>query len=121
TPTKHSKEYHQLHPTKQLQSFLHPLFPLHHHIHPSLLPSKLSSNIPDQQEYQHHNSNPQTPYDDVCGIDDPTIPDKNKILKPFPPNPQKHILLFIHPHSPELHPSHRHLLTMLSHQILYFS
>ncbi|WP_420359636.1 SpoVR family protein, partial [Bacillus altitudinis] len=90
-PPQPIKQYQHIHRTKQLHSFLHPLFPFHHHIHPSLLPSKLTSNLHHQNQYQHHKPKPQTPYHHFSPIHESKTPHKNKTINQFPPNPQKHI------------------------------
>ncbi len=45
---------------------------------------------------------------------------KRKREKPFPPRPEKDILLFIEEHSRELEPWRRDILTMMREEMLYF-
>lgn len=114
------KEYEHLHGTKEVESFLDAVLALQEHIDPSLVRSKLSWNIGDEEEYEDDQPKRQTPYDDLWGMDEPKIREKKKIVKPFPPKPEKDILLFIEAHSRELEPWQRDVLTMLREEMLYF-
>ncbi|MDR6745937.1 SpoVR family protein [Bacillus sp. FSL K6-4563] len=114
------KEYEHLHGTKEVESFLDAVLALQEHIDPSLVRSKLSWNIGDEEEYEDDQPKRQTPYDDLWGMDEPKIREKKKIAKPFPPKPEKDILLFIEAHSRELEPWQRDVLTMLREEMLYF-
>lgn len=62
-----------------------------------------------------------TPYDDLWSLDEKK-PKKQvkKSKKPFPPRPEKDILLFIEEHSRELEPWQRDILTMMREEMLYF-
>ncbi|WP_373861343.1 SpoVR family protein [Bacillus pumilus] len=114
------KEYEHLHGTKEVESFLDAVLALQEHIDPSLVRSKLSWNIGDEEEYEDDQPKRQTPYDDLWGMDEPKTREKKKIAKPFPPKPEKDILLFIEAHSRELEPWQRDVLTMLREEMLYF-
>ncbi|QLI78985.1 SpoVR family protein [Bacillus pumilus] len=114
------KGYEHLHGTKEVESFLDAVLALQEHIDPSLVRSKLSWNIGDEEEYEDDKPKRQTPYDDLWGMDEPKIREKKKIAKPFPPKPEKDILLFIEAHSRELEPWQRDVLTMLREEMLYF-
>ncbi|MEC3591672.1 SpoVR family protein [Bacillus pumilus] len=114
------KEYEHLHGTKEVESFLDAVLALQEHIDPSLVRSKLSWNIGDEEEYEDDQPKRQTPYDDLWGMDEPKIREKKKIVKPFPPKPEKDILLFIEAHSRELEAWQRDVLTMLREEMLYF-
>ncbi|EDW23638.1 SpoVR family protein [Bacillus pumilus] len=114
------KEYEHLHGTKEVESFLDAVLALQEHIDPSLVRSKLSWNIGDEEEYEDDQPKRQTPYDDLWGMDEPKIREKKKIAKPFPPKPEKDILLFIEAHSRELEAWQRDVLTMLREEMLYF-
>ncbi|MGE6674997.1 SpoVR family protein [Bacillus pumilus] len=114
------KEYEHLHGTKEVESFLDAVLALQEHIDPSLVRSKLSWNIGDEEEYEDDQPKRQTPYDDLWGMDEPKIREKKKIVKPFPPKPEKDILLFIEAHSRELEAWQRDVLTMLREEMHYF-
>ena len=53
-------------------------------------------------------------------MDKPKQVKKKKGKKPFPPRPEKDILLFIEEHSRELEPWQRDILTMMREEMLYF-
>ncbi|WP_426457978.1 SpoVR family protein [Bacillus altitudinis] len=114
------KEYEHIHGTKEVESFLDAVLALQEHIDPSLVRSKLSWNLDDEDEYEEDKPKRQTPYDDLWGMDEPKTRAKKKTIKQFPPNPEKDILLFIEAHSRELEPWQRDVLTMLREEMLYF-
>ncbi|AHL70757.1 stage V sporulation protein R [Bacillus altitudinis] len=114
------KEYEHIHGTKEVESFLDAVLALQEHIDPSLVRSKLSWNLDDEDEYEEEKPKRQTPYDDLWGMDEPKTREKKKTIKQFPPKPEKDILLFIEAHSRELEPWQRDVLTMLREEMLYF-
>ncbi|MBR0628058.1 SpoVR family protein [Bacillus altitudinis S70-5-12] len=114
------KEYEHIHGTKEVESFLDAVLALQEHIDPSLVRSKLSWNLDDEDEYEEDKPKRQTPYDDLWGMDEPKTHEKKKTIKQFPPKPEKDILLFIEAHSRELEPWQRDVLTMLREEMLYF-
>lgn len=114
------KEYEHIHGTKEVESFLDAVLALQEHIDPSLVRSKLSWNMDDEEEYEEDKPKRQTPYDDLWGMDEPKPREKKKTVKQFPPKPEKDILLFIEAHSRELEPWQRDVLTMLREEMLYF-
>ncbi|SFY29018.1 stage V sporulation protein R [Bacillus altitudinis] len=114
------KEYEHIHGTKEVESFLDAVLALQEHIDPSLVRSKLSWNLDDEDEYEEDKPKRQTPYDDLWGMDEPKTREKKKTIKQFPPKPEKDILLFIEAHSRELEPWQRDVLTMLREEMLYF-
>ncbi|KSU71595.1 stage V sporulation protein R [Bacillus altitudinis] len=114
------KEYEHIHGTKEVESFLDAVLALQEHIDPSLVRSKLSWNLDDEDEYEEDKPKRQTPYDDLWGMDEPKTREKKKTIKQFPPNPEKDILLFIEAHSRELESWQRDVLTMLREEMLYF-
>ncbi|MFS3912705.1 SpoVR family protein [Bacillus australimaris] len=114
------KEYEHIHGTKEVESFLDAVLALQEHIDPSLVRSKLSWNMDDEEEYEEDKPKRQTPYDDLWGMDEPKTREKKKTVKQFPPKPEKDILLFIEAHSRELEPWQRDVLTMLREEMLYF-
>lgn len=114
------KEYEHIHGTKEVESFLDAVLALQEHFDPSLVRSKLSWNLDDEDEYEEDKPKRQTPYDDLWGMDEPKTREKKKTIKQFPPKPEKDILLFIEAHSRELEPWQRDVLTMLREEMLYF-
>lgn len=114
------KEYEHIHGTKEVESFLDAVLALQEHIDPSLVRSKLSWNLDDEDENEEDKPKRQTPYDDLWGMDEPKTREKKKTIKQFPPKPEKDILLFIEAHSRELEPWQRDVLTMLREEMLYF-
>ncbi|MEK4685137.1 SpoVR family protein [Bacillus sp. FSL M8-0256] len=113
------KEYEHIHGTKEVESFLDAVLAIQEHIDPSLVRSKLSWNMEDE-ESEDDKPKRQTPYDDLWGMDEPKTREKKKTVKQFPPKPEKDILLFIEAHSRELEPWQRDVLTMLREEMLYF-
>ncbi|WP_390892005.1 SpoVR family protein [Bacillus safensis] len=113
------KEYEHIHGTKEVESFLDAVLAIQEHIDPSLVRSKLSWNM-DDEESEDDKPKRQTPYDDLWGMDEPKTREKKKTVKQFPPKPEKDLLLFIEAHSRELEPWQRDVLTMLREEMLYF-
>lgn len=114
------KEYEHIHGTKEVESFLDAVLAIQEHIDPSLVRSKLSWSMDDEEEYEDDKPKRQTPYDDLWGMDEPKTREKKKTVKQFPPKPEKDLLLFIEAHSRELEPWQRDVLTMLREEMLYF-
>jgi len=114
------KEYEHIHGTKEVESFLDAVLAIQEHIDPSLVRSKLSWSMDDEEEYEDDKPKRQTPYDDLWGMDEPKTREKKKTAKQFPPKPEKDLLLFIEAHSRELEPWQRDVLTMLREEMLYF-
>ncbi|WP_428840014.1 SpoVR family protein [Bacillus safensis] len=114
------KEYEHIHGTKEVESFLDAVLAIQEHIDPSLVRSKLSWSMDDEEEYEDDKPKRQTPYDDLWGMDEPKTRQKKKTVKQFPPKPEKDLLLFIEAHSRELEPWQRDVLTMLREEMLYF-
>ncbi|WP_413815555.1 SpoVR family protein [Bacillus safensis] len=113
------KEYEHIHGTKEVESFLDAVLAIQEHIDPSLVRSKLSWNM-DDEESEEDKPKRQTPYDDLWGMDEPKTREKKKTVKQFLPKPEKDLLLFIEAHSRELEPWQRDVLTMLREEMLYF-
>ncbi|WP_417894474.1 SpoVR family protein [Bacillus safensis] len=113
------KEYEHIHGTKEVEAFLDAVLAIQEHIDPSLVRSKLSWNM-DDEESEDDKPKRQTPYDDLWGMDEPKMREKKKTVKQFPPKPEKDLLLFIEAHSRELELWQRDVLTMLREEMLYF-
>lgn len=112
------KHYERIHGIKEVESFLDAILAIQEHIDPSLVRPKLLWSVDDEEEDEEETA--PSPYDDLWGMDKPKQVKKKKGKKPFPPQPEKDILLFIEEHSRELEPWQRDILTMMREEMLYF-
>lgn len=112
------KHYERIHGIKEVESFLDAILAIQEHIDPSLVRPKLLWSVDDDEEDEEDTVS--SPYDDLWNIDKPKEVKKKKGKKPFPPRPEKDILLFIEEHSRELEPWQRDILTMMREEMLYF-
>lgn len=112
------KHYERIHGIKEVESFLDAILAVQEHIDPSLVRPKLLWSVDDEEEDEEETAS--SPYDDLWGMDKPKQVKKKKGKKPFPPRPEKDILLFIEEHSRELEPWQRDILTMMREEMLYF-
>ncbi|WP_416654802.1 SpoVR family protein [Bacillus amyloliquefaciens] len=112
------KHYERIHGIKEVESFLDAILAIQEHIDPSLVRPKLLWSIDDDEEDEEETAS--SPYDDLWDMDKPKQVKKKKRKKPFPPRPEKDILLFIEEHSRELEPWQRDILTMMREEMLYF-
>nr|MDH3073190.1 SpoVR family protein [Bacillus velezensis]MDH3104792.1 SpoVR family protein [Bacillus velezensis] len=112
------KHYERMHGIKEVESFLDAILAIQEHIDPSLVRPKLLWSVDDEEEDEEETA--PSPYDDLWGMDKPKQVKKKKGKKPFPPWPEKDILLFIEEHSRELEPWQRDILTMMREEMLYF-
>lgn len=112
------KYYERIHGIKEVEAFLDAILSIQEHIDPSLVRPKLQWSVDDEEEEFEEMA---TPYDDLWNLDGKK-PRKQlkKSKKPFPPRPEKDILLFIEEHSRELEPWQRDILTMMREEMLYF-
>ncbi|MGY6589151.1 SpoVR family protein [Bacillus velezensis] len=112
------KHYERMHGINEVESFLDAILAVQEHIDPSLVRPKLLWSVDDEEEDEEETA--PSPYDDLWGMDKPKQVKKKKGKKPFPPRPEKDILLFIEEHSRELEPWQRDILTMMREEMLYF-
>ncbi|MEC1107023.1 SpoVR family protein [Bacillus velezensis] len=112
------KHYERIHGINEVESFLDAILAVQEHIDPSLVRPKLLWSVDDEEEDEEETA--PSPYDDLWGMDKPKQVKKKKGKKPFPPRPEKDILLFIEEHSRELEPWQRDILTMMREEMLYF-
>ncbi|AHZ14927.1 SpoVR family protein [Bacillus velezensis] len=112
------KHYERIHGIKEVESFLDAILAVQEHIDPSLVRPKLLWSVDDEEEDEEETA--PSPYDDLWGMGKPKQVKKKKGKKPFPPQPEKDILLFIEEHSRELEPWQRDILTMMREEMLYF-
>ncbi|MEC3840450.1 SpoVR family protein [Bacillus amyloliquefaciens] len=112
------KHYERIHGIKEVESFLDAILAIQEHIDPSLVRPQLLWSVDDEEEDEEETAS--SPYDDLWDMDKPKQVKKKKRKKPFPPRPEKDILLFIEEHSRELEPWQRDILTMMREEMLYF-
>ncbi|XBP67623.1 SpoVR family protein [Bacillus velezensis] len=112
------KHYERIHGIKEVESFLDAILAIQEHIDPSLVRPKPLWSVDDEEEDEEETA--PSPYDDLWGMDKPKQVKKKRGKKPFPPRPEKDILLFIEEHSRELEPWQRDILTMMREEMLYF-
>ncbi|WP_369546883.1 SpoVR family protein [Bacillus velezensis] len=112
------KHYERIHGIKEVESFLDAILAIQEHIDPSLVRPKLLWSVDDEEEDEEETA--PSPYDDLWGMDKPKQVKNKKGKKPFPPRPEKDILLFIEEHSRELESWQRDILTMMREEMLYF-
>ncbi|MFT8322651.1 MAG: SpoVR family protein [Bacillus sp. (in: firmicutes)] len=105
----------------EVETFLDAVLAIEEHIDPSLMRPKLAWSMSDV-EYEEVEETSSSPYDDLWGLDDRNKPKKSKtrVVKKFPPQPEKDIMLFIESFSRELTEWQRDILTMMREEMLYF-
>lgn len=104
----------------EVESFLDAVLSIQEHIDPSL---RISQFDWEQEEIEEEVEPPRTEYDDLWELDEKNkqMPKRERKRKrPFPPKPEKDILLFIEEHSKELEDWQRDIMTMLREEMLYF-
>lgn len=113
-------EYEMIYGKDEVEKFLDAVLSIQEHIDPSLMRSKL--NYDDVEDEEEEVTKPQTPYDDLWGLDEKPKEKKtrSKKRKKFPPRPEKDLLLFIEEYSRELEDWQRDVLTMMREEMLYF-
>ncbi|MGE9754881.1 stage V sporulation protein SpoVR [Bacillus inaquosorum] len=112
------KHYEQVHGIKEVEAFLDAILSIQEHIDPSLVRPKLLWSVDDEEEELEEAA---TPYDDLWSLDEKKQKKQvKKSKKPFPPRPEKDILLFIEEHFRDLEPWQRDILTMMREEMLYF-
>ncbi len=106
----------------EVEKFLDAILAIQEHIDPSLVRPKLSWSDSFDDEQDEHDQLPRTPYDDLWRLDDrrKLSKERKKKKKPFPPQPEKDLLLFIEQYSRELEEWQRDILTMMREEMLYF-
>ncbi|WP_335872425.1 SpoVR family protein [Bacillus sp. 2205SS5-2] len=113
------REYEILHGKAEVEKFLDAVLAIEEHIDPSLIRSKLTWSMNDED--WEPDTLQASPYDDLWSLDHvgkKEEPKKRK--KKFPPQPEKDIMLFIEQYSRELEDWQRDILTMMRDEMLYF-
>ncbi|MCM3216513.1 SpoVR family protein [Niallia taxi] len=115
------RQYEILYGKHEVETFLDAVLAIDEHIDPSLMRPKLAWTM-DDVEYEEVEETIGTPYDDLWGLDTRNKPkqEKKKVIKKFPPQPEKDLLLFIESFSRELTEWQRDILTMMREEMLYF-
>lgn len=115
------RQYEILYGKHEVETFLDAVLAIDEHIDPSLMRPKLAWTM-DDVEYEEVEGTIGTPYDDLWGLDSRNKPkqEKKKVIKKFPPQPEKDLLLFIESFSRELTEWQRDILTMMREEMLYF-
>lgn len=113
------RQYEIEHGKHEVERFLDAVLAIEEHIDPSLMRPKLAWTL-DDLEYDEEPEQ-TSPYDDLWNLDkrNKKEPPKKK-RRPFPPEPEKDILLFIESYSRELTDWQRDILTMMREEMLYF-
>lgn len=104
----------------EVESFLDAVLAIQEHIDSSLMKSQFDW---DREEMDEETLPSRTEYDDLWALDEKnkkTFKHERKRKRPFPPQPEKDILLFIEEHSKELEDWQRDIMTMLREEMLYF-
>lgn len=113
--------YEHLHGKDEVEKFLDAVLAIQEHIDPSLLRPKLSWTLEEKLERPRKR---QSEYDDLWGLDAEGNEQKEESFirkkTPFPPKPEKDMLLFIEEYSRELEEWQRDILTMMREEMLYF-
>ena len=107
---------------EEVERFLDAVLSIQEHIDPSILrPKQLMENY-DLEIEEIEDVTPKTIYDDLWNLEktEEKIEAPRKKRKPFPPKPEKDLLLFIEQFSPELEDWQRDILTMMREEMLYF-
>ena len=107
---------------EEVEQFLDAVLSIQEHIDPSILrPKQLIENY-DLEIEEEEDVTPKTIYDDLWDLDrtEENIEAPRKKRKPFPPKPEKDLLMFIEQFSRELEDWQRDILTMMREEMLYF-
>lgn len=114
------RQYEIEHGKQEVEKFLDAVLAIEEHIDPSLMRPKLAWSLEDL-EYEEEIEQ-TSPYDDLWDLDqkDKKQESPKRKKKPFPPQPEKDILLFIESYSRELSDWQRDILTMMREEMLYF-
>lgn len=114
-------EYEMRYGKEEVEQFLDAVLSIQEHIDPSILrPKQLMENY--DLEVEEEEVTPKTIYDDLWDLDktEQKTEAPRKKRKPFPPKPEKDLLLFIEQFSRELEDWQRDILTMMREEMLYF-
>ncbi|MBS4193520.1 SpoVR family protein [Lederbergia citri] len=115
------RQYEIEHGKQEVESFLDAVLAIEEHIDPSLLRPTLDWSLDDDDEWEDDDAT-VSEYDDLWLLDDKkeNKKERKKKKKPFPPRPEKDIMLFIQEYSRELTDWQRDIMTMIREEMLYF-
>lgn len=115
------RQYEILYGKQEVETFLDAVLAIEEHIDPSLMRPKLAWSMADI-EFEEEEDTASSPYDDLWNLDNRTKSkqQKRKVIKKFPPQPEKDLMLFIENFSRELAEWQRDILTMMREEMLYF-
>jgi stage V sporulation protein R len=99
---------------EEVESFLDHVLAIQEHINPSLFVRK------SQREQSPAPQPRETPYDDLWKLDGVEEVKKPSLVRQFPAEPEKDLLLFIMKHSRVLTDWNQDILTILRDEMLYF-
>lgn len=105
---------------KEVERFLDAVLSIEEHIDPSLMRAQLAWDNEEEEEWEQEDQVAATPYDDLWGLDEKKEKPVKKKKKPFPPEPEKDLVLFIEQYSRELTDWQRDIMTMIREEMLYF-
>ncbi|WP_170006593.1 SpoVR family protein [Bacillus fonticola] len=115
------RQYEMQYGKEAVEATLDAVLAIEEHIDPSIIKPHLSTQ--DEDEWEESGDRKLSPYDDLWSLDE-EIPKRKrtgaKRRKPFPPKPEKDLLLFIEAHSRELEDWQRDIVTMMREEMLYF-
>lgn len=109
-------DYEMIHGKKEVEAFLDAVLSIQEHIDPSLVRPKLTYREKDDKIITPQRGE----YEDLWGLDGGKQEQPKKEKKPFPPNPEKDLLLFIEQNSRELEDWQHDVLTMMREEMQYF-
>lgn len=104
---------------KEVERFLDAVLSIEEHIDPSLMRAQLDWDS-EEEEWEQEDQVAATPYDDLWSLDEKKEKPVKKKKKPFPPEPEKDLVLFIEQYSRELTEWQRDIMTMIREEMLYF-
>lgn len=114
------RSYEMSYGKKEVERFLDAVLSIEEHIDPSLMRSQLNWDMKEEEEWEQEKQKAATPYDDLWSLDEKKEKPVEKKKKPFPPEPEKDLVLFIEQYSRELTDWQRDIMTMVREEMLYF-
>ncbi|MFC3782948.1 SpoVR family protein [Bacillus chungangensis] len=114
------RSYEMSYGKKEVERFLDAVLSIEEHIDPSLMRSQLNWDMNEEEEWEQEKQKAATPYDDLWSLDKKKEKPVEKKKKPFPPEPEKDLVLFIEQYSRELTDWQRDIMTMIREEMLYF-
>ncbi|MCL6638722.1 MAG: SpoVR family protein [Firmicutes bacterium] len=107
----------------KVEAFIDAAISIQEHIEPRMFIKKDSSPAPKKENNKGCRSRrPETPYDDLWGLDEKHSCSCENCDRPkkFPPQPEKDVMLFIIQHAKDLEDWQRDILSVVRQEMLYF-